>query len=613
MALGYNWTTVREVVVQKGAATVTFRINAKLNRQVTADNYSVVDTQLTSSIVNNLAGSGYSFSLSGANTISGDTVWTFENETILTGQLPNVYHESDGKKTLNISARVYNRYWGIDTTFSGNVELPTIPRASQPSCVTHPNTTKNVGAIGGKITIYTNRKSTAFTHTIRYKWYNKSGNIATGIGDSCQWTIPNDFTNDIPNDTSGKGTIYADTYSGSTLVGTNSVEFEANVTDANPTFSNFTFEDTNTKTTALTGNSQYNVNGYSTIKATISTTNKAVANKGASMSLYRLTIGDKKAQVNYSSSAAVTLSISKAPNGTYNVYAEDSRRNTTLVTKFATKELAYTDITINKQTTTLMRSDNNVGNEVTLTLKGTVWNQSFGKVTNSIKSVTYRYKKTESSSWTNGSTAIKPTVSSNGSYSFTGYITTKETTWDIGSSYNVQITVNDELSSASVDLILNSAVPTLSLDKNGVGVMCSYNTSLGGQLQVGGKTIDSMINTIVNPIKSSSLTYKILWENNGSPVETDKITITLNSSDYDLIIWFAHQTIDIVDTDVFAICSKGKNANLASIFYPDARIERTLLRTNDTTYTTNPCHLNGTVDNHFFIPYKAIGIKLGNS
>lgn len=142
MTLGYSWTNIASWSVSKGQATVTFYIDAKLNRQDTAGNYSVVDTRLNSTIVNSLSGSGYNFQLTGSGGISGSSVWYFGNETILTGQYV-VNHNNDGTASSTVSAYAYNKYWGIDQWFSGSLNLPTIARyfTSTPKISTASTTT----------------------------------------------------------------------------------------------------------------------------------------------------------------------------------------------------------------------------------------------------------------------------------------------------------------------------------------------------------------------------------------------------------------------------------------------------------------------------------------
>ena len=53
---------------------------------------------------------------------------------------------------------------------------------------------------------------------------------------------------------------------------------------------------------------------------------------------------------------------------------------------------------------------------------------------------------------------------------------------------------------------MNSAKPTLSLDKKGVGILCSYDDSIGGGLQVNGERIYNK--TEVDNLVSGSLKFK---------------------------------------------------------------------------------------------------------
>lgn len=261
----------------------------------------------------------------------------------------------------------------------------------------------------------------------------------------------------------------------------------------NPTFTDFTFEDTNPITVALTGNNQNCINGFSNIQATISTVNKAIANKQATMSKYRFVIGDKSTDITYSADNNVSGTINNAQNGTYQVYAIDNRNNSTLVTKLANETINYQTIYLNPNSSYIQRDNNQVGTAAILTLNGTFWNGDFGTVNNAIESVSYKFKKTNSSTWIDGTTVITPTISDN-NFSFSGQIASdnQDTSWDLQDSYNVQIIVEDKLSISTINLILNSAIPTMSIDKNGVGIMCAYDETLGGYLQVNGKKFVSM-------------------------------------------------------------------------------------------------------------------------
>lgn len=142
-----------------------------------------------------------------------------------------VDHDQYGNASIAVSLSTAI-YVGSVTTKSGTWALDSIPRASQPSCITWPDTTDDVGNMGNTITIHMNKKAN-FTHTVRYSWHTKTGTIATNVVNSCNWRIPTDFAENIPTATSGWGTIYVDTYNGSTKIGTKSVKFTVHVPSYN--------------------------------------------------------------------------------------------------------------------------------------------------------------------------------------------------------------------------------------------------------------------------------------------------------------------------------------------------------------------------------------------
>lgn len=164
------------------------------------------------------------------------------NQTLmLIDQTITVGHNADGTKSFGLMASFSGSGgWSPGTlTIGGNsFTLTTIPRSSSIST--------GSGVIGSALAITINRQSDSFSHTLRYAWGNKSGTIASNVGASYSWTIPNDFASDIPNATSGTGTLYVDTYSGGTLTGTQQVSFTASLpASIKPTFSGITLTDTN--------------------------------------------------------------------------------------------------------------------------------------------------------------------------------------------------------------------------------------------------------------------------------------------------------------------------------------------------------------------------------
>lgn len=136
----------------------------------------------------------------------------------------NIQHNNDGTKTVSWEWYIKTGTSALGTLNpSGTRTLTTIPRASQP---TIDDTTPELGQ---QITIKTNRVSNTFTHTLRYQFGNATGTIATNVTETATWTPAITLAQQIPNAESGTGTIYCDTYSGTTLIGTKSVKFTASV------------------------------------------------------------------------------------------------------------------------------------------------------------------------------------------------------------------------------------------------------------------------------------------------------------------------------------------------------------------------------------------------
>ncbi|MDS5225755.1 DUF859 family phage minor structural protein [Streptococcus pneumoniae] len=189
---------------------------------------------------NNNGSSTLSLSLDGRNVHSSNPTWeVWDGEVTLARGSSTIAHNADGSKTLPLSCTFNpNNGYHESITVTANISLTTIPRASSVSV--------NAGTIGSPITINISRHSSSFKHTVRYVWGNKSGTIASNVDTSTTWMIPLDFANEIPNSTSGTGTIYVDTYSAGTKTGTQSTILTASIpTNMKPTLSNVTLTDAN--------------------------------------------------------------------------------------------------------------------------------------------------------------------------------------------------------------------------------------------------------------------------------------------------------------------------------------------------------------------------------
>lgn len=263
------------------------------------------------------------------------------------------------------------------------------------------------------------------------------------------------------------------------------------VVNANPIFNNFTYEDTDTSITALTGDNQIIVKGYSDLKVTISTSNKAVAQKGATMDKYRLVVGSKQIDVDYSDSSDVNLMLSNIDNNVFTVYAIDSRGNSTAKQISPSTYIDYFEPYITSPIPTATRT-NGIDSETTLSFSGKFFNDSFGAVNNSL-TITYEYKKTSESTWTTGTTTITPTINGN-NFSFSGLIAgdLEANGFDQQYSYNIRLIISDEITSIIYDgIVLGTGKPNLAIHREGVAINQPYDENLGGALQVnGGKVLN---------------------------------------------------------------------------------------------------------------------------
>lgn len=264
-------------------------------------------------------------------TISIGTDHTTEaNPVTIASGTATIPHNADGSKTLSVSfSCAYKWVASSAWSASGTMALTQIARASQPSCITYPASTENIGYMGDTIYIHTNRASASFTHTVRYAWGSKSGTIGTNVENNIQWTIPIELASEIPSQYSGWGTIYCDTYYGGTFVGTKSVVFKASVPSSTAPTVTITLERPRTTTPAVTGY----VQGVDQLKVTISATGKY----GATITSYSSTVDG----TTYSGSTYTTGILAKSGAIRVTATVTDSRGWKTTVSKDITVQ-AYT-------------------------------------------------------------------------------------------------------------------------------------------------------------------------------------------------------------------------------------------------------------------------------
>lgn len=275
--------------------------------------------------------------------------------TIATGVGDNV----SWTPPTSLASQILNSTTGTCTitcyTYSGSTLIGTktvtltltVPSASNPSLSAGSIT------IGNAVTIYTNRKSTSFTHTVRYVWGSKSGTIKTSVTDNTQWTLPMDLCNEIPAATSGIGTIYIDTYNGSKLVGTTSIGFTGIVPDSvAPSISSVSVSAGNSVVPSSWG---VYVQGKSSLKVVTA----ASGSYSSSIKSYKITGIDNNT---YNSNDFTSAILQIVGTRTITITVTDSRGRTATTTRTYTC-VAYSNPKITLATVTRCNADGVVNNQ----------------------------------------------------------------------------------------------------------------------------------------------------------------------------------------------------------------------------------------------------------
>ena len=380
--------------------------------------------------------------INGVEVYSGGTysnITDYQDRTFASAPL-KIAHTPDGSKSFTISGFSGWIYASGNTYASAQTfTLPTIPRASSVSCST--------ANIGSNATITINRASTSFTHTLTYSFGSLSGTIATKTSSTnISWTIPTTFYGQIPNDRSGTGTITCQTYNGSTLIGSKSTPFTATVneSESKPTL-NPTAVDSNSITTALTGNSSKFIKYYS--NASVAT--GAKARNSATLKSQKITCGAK-------SITSASGTINAVESGTFTFSATDSRGYPT------TQTLNKTLIEYIKLTCSLNAGAPTTAGVATLKISGNYWDGTFGKVANTL-TVQYRYK-TQGGSY--GSWTTVSATKSNNTYNATATISGL----NYQTTYVFQARAIDKLATINTDEQARRTTPIFDWSKNDFNV-----------------------------------------------------------------------------------------------------------------------------------------------
>lgn len=242
----------------------------------------------------------------------GQTIDVAQGTTTIT-------HDADGSKKISVSASFScdntNYYAPRSGSCSGSLTLTTIPRATSPS-IDKPSL-----ECGSTIKISGTSASSKFSHKVYVTWNGAKTHIKTIASGtttpSFYYTIPTDWEKNMPDSTSEIATFTLETISGSTSVGSKSVNATIKVrSGVVPSIGTVSISDINS---ICTGIGQY-VQSQSKLKFSISTS----GSQGSTVT----SVSTKFEGQTYNGSSFTTSTVQGSGTLSYVITATDSRGRT---------------------------------------------------------------------------------------------------------------------------------------------------------------------------------------------------------------------------------------------------------------------------------------------
>lgn len=435
---GYQMKIVWSIGSQSVASN-TSSVTVKVQLVSTGASYTINSSASKSGSLT-INGTKYTFSFSAA--LSGNQTKTLYTKTV------TIAHNADGSKTcafastIGIKVTLGGTYYD-DVTASGNGTFDTIPRATTPTISA---SSVNMGA---SITINMPRAASAFTHTLTYKFGNATGTIGSGLGTRKAWEVPLTLANQIPSGTSGTCTITCKTYNGSTLIGTKTVSFKANVpASVVPTISAVSMAETVSGLAAQFGAF---VQGKSKVKISIT----AAGAYGSTIKTYKANVDGK----DYSGAAPTTGTLSSGSK-TVTITVTDSRGRTAKTTKTLTV-VAYSAPTIpilSAVRALADGTDNYEGQHGKIALSFSV--ASVGGKNTSI--YTLEYKAKSATSWT--------ALQDGTGFTLSETIITEDALFSVDSAFDIRLSVKDYFTTIRKAVEIPTAFTLLDFNASGRGI-----------------------------------------------------------------------------------------------------------------------------------------------
>lgn len=398
--IGYQ---VNSQSIENNTSNVTLRLQVKS----TNSSYATYGYKQTTKI------DGSSLSAKSFDMRNTNTWQTFGERTI------TISHNSDGSCSTSKSGSFSTTATSSSSLKSGScsvtVNPKTIPRASSFSLSTYNLVLSNIpNSSANNLTVYIDRKSSSFTHTVEIKIgsYTKNYyNVETQV----TWETYYDIWQNFPNNVGDLGaTVTVHTYNGSTYIGSSSgymiFVLDPRYCMPEAVSSNGTLD---SRTQELAGNNNTVIKGFSTLSysGTAKTKKYGYLNNiivtGGNNITQNATIGepttvDEQRTYNYSGS------LKGIETKDVSITITDTRGLTVPATISFNSIKEYFKPTITKFE--LTRLDNHLsrggeldetGTATKLVIEGSLWKENFGTVVNSISSISCQYKGGSQTEYTN--------------------------------------------------------------------------------------------------------------------------------------------------------------------------------------------------------------------
>lgn len=366
-----------------------------------------------------------------------------------------VGHNADGSKKISVSASLSSNYFTpSSSTASGEVELTTIPRASD---IAISNTD-----LGQNIPIVIGKKSDAFTSTLTYTIGTLTGTIVEKTSlSNYPWVMSATLINQIKKAYPNNGSyvkggietkITCKTYNGTTLIGSKETSFKLYITDK-PVIISAVRTELNTKIKALTTSV---LRHASQNKFTIT----ATAPTGATITGYRVKNGTQDSGL--STSNIVNLNDiqtyyteSNVLKTKFVVTCIDSRGNESSEFPVVCNFINYIPVSINKTDVSIKRSSG-TSTDCKIYLTGNFFNAKIGTTANTI-TFKVRYKLKTSTTW--GSWITVATTYSGNTFKVNNIAISG--TFDYTENYDFELMATDKIGeSDNYSKVFVSSVPT---------------------------------------------------------------------------------------------------------------------------------------------------------